>query len=99
MGIVFALFYPFIIIGYALLIGAFFTTLIVFIYNMKNGGKNKWPVKNRIGAIISAILFIAVIAATIALTVYAVDFFSSSPSSNSSSSVRNAVTALMSINL
>ena len=99
MGIVFALFYPFIIIAYALLIGAFFTTLIVFINNMRNGSKNKWPVKNRVGAIISGIIFATVVIATIALTVYAVDFFSSSPSSNSSSSVRNAATALMTMNL
>lgn len=99
MGIVFALFYPFIIIAYALLIGAFVTTLIVFINNMRNGGKSGWPVKNKVGAIISAVLFIAAIAATIALTVYAVDFFSSSPSSNSSSSVRNAATALMALNI
>ena len=99
MGIVFALFYPFIIVAYALLVGAFIASLIVFINNLRTGGKNKWPVKNRIGAIISAVLFIAVIAATIALTVYAVDFFSSSPSSNSSSSVRNAATALMAMNI
>ena len=98
MGIVFALFYPFIIIAYALLIGAFVTTLIVFINNMRNGGKSGWPVKNKVGAIISGIIFATVVIATIALTVYAVTFFSSDTSS-SSSSMRNATIAIMSMNL
>ena len=99
MGIIFALFYPFIIIAYALLLGAFITTLSLFIHNMRCGAKNSWPIKNRIGAIISGVIFIVAVVATIALTVYAVDFFSSSPSSNSSSSVRNAATALMATNI
>ena len=99
MGIIFALFYPFIIIAYALLLGAFITTLSLFIHNMRCGAKNSWPIKNRIGAIISGVIFIVAVVATIALTVYAVDFFSSSPSSNSSSSVRNAATALMAMNI
>ena len=98
MGIIFALFYPFIIIAYALLIGAFVTTLIVFINNLRTGGKSGWPVKNRIGAIISAILFIVAVVATIALSVYTVDFFSTN-SSSSSSSMRNAAIAIMSMNL
>ena len=99
MGIIFALFYPFIIIAYALLLGAFITTLSLFIHNMRCGAKNSWPIKNRIGAIISGVIFIVAVVTTIALTVYAVDFFSSSPSSNSSSSVRNAATALMAMNI
>lgn len=98
MGIVFALFYPFIIIGYALLVGAFIASLIVFINNLRTGGKSGWPVKNKVGAIISGIIFATVVIATIALTVYAVTFFSSDTSS-SSSSMRNAGIALMTMNI
>ena len=99
MGIIFALFYPFIIIAYALLLGAFITTLSLFIHNMRCGAKNSWPIKNRIGAIISGVIFIVAVVATIALTIYAVGFFSTSPSTSSSSSMRNAAIALMVLNL
>ena len=58
MGFIFALFYPFLIIIYALLAGALIASLIVFINNMRNGVANRWPTKNLVGAIIAGIIFV-----------------------------------------
>lgn len=98
MGFVFALFYPFLIIIYALLAGALIASLIVFINNMRNGVANKWPTKNIMGAIIAGIIFVMALTTTMILIYYTTIGFSTDNSSNSSSSIEAAI-ALMAMNL
>lgn len=94
MGFVFALFYPFLIIIYALLAGALIASLIVFINNMRNGVANKWPTKNLVGAIIAGIIFVVALTTTMITIYYTTSGFSSDNHSNSSSSIEAAI-ALM----
>ena len=98
MGIVFALFYPFLIIIYALLAGALIASLIVFINNMRNGVANKWPTKNLVGAILALIIFVVALATTMIVIYHTTGMFSMDNSPNSSSSVDAAI-ALMAKNL
>ena len=98
MGFVFALFYPFLIIIYALLAGALIASLIVFINNMRNGVANKWPTKNLVGAIIALIIFVVALATTMIVIYHTTGTFSMDNSPNSSSSVDAAI-ALMAKNL
>ena len=98
MGFVFALFYPFLIIIYALLAGALIASLIVFINNMRNGVANKWPTKNLVGAIIAGIIFVVALTTTMIVIYYTTGTFSMDNSSNSSSSVEAAI-SLMSLKL
>ncbi len=98
MGFVFALFYPFLIIIYALLAGALFASLIVFINNMRNGVANKWPTKNLVGAIIAGIIFVMALTTTMIVIYHTTGVFSMDNSPNNSSSVDAAI-ALMSMNL
>ena len=98
MGFVFALFYPFLLIIYALLAGALIASLIVFINNMRNGVANRWPTKNLVGAIIAGIIFVMALATTMIVIYHTTGMFSvGSPASNPSSSA--AAIALMTINL
>ena len=99
MGVIFALFYPFLIIAYALLLGAFIASLVVLINNLRTGGKSGWPIKNRVGGIISGLVLLAVTIATIILMVYTVDLFSSSTPTSSSAPTSSAALALMVSNL
>lgn len=94
MGFVFALFYPFLIIIYALLAGALFASLIVFINNMRNGVINKWPTKNLVGAIIAGIIFVVVLTTTMIVIYFTTGTFSMVNHHNSSSSIETAI-ALM----
>ena len=94
MGFVFALFYPFLIIIYALLAGALIASLIVFINNMRNGAANKWPTKNLVGAIIAGIIFVVVLTTTIITIYYTTSGFSTDNSSNSSSSIDAMISLL-----
>ena len=98
MGFVFALFYPFLLIIYALLAGALIASLIVFINNMRNGVANKWPTKNLVGAIIAGIIFVMALATTMIVIYHTTGMFSMDNSPNSSSSVDAAI-ALMVMNL
>ena len=98
MGFVFALFYPFLLIIYALLAGALIASLIVFINNMRNGVANRWPTKNLVGAIIAGIIFVMALATTMIVIYHTTGMFSMDNSPNSSSSVDAAI-ALMAINL
>lgn len=98
MGFVFALFYPFLIIIYALLAGALIASLIVFINNMRNGVANKWPTKNLVGAIIAGIIFVMALTTTMIVIYHTTGTFSMDNSPNSSSSVDAAI-ALMAMNL
>lgn len=98
MGFVFALFYPFLIIIYALLAGALIASLIVFINNMRNGVANKWPTKNLVGAIIAGIIFVVALTTTMIVIYYTTGTFSMDNSPNSSSSVEVAI-SLMSLKL
>ena len=98
MGFVFALFYPFLIIIYALLAGALIASLIVFINNMHNGVINKWPTKNLVGAIIAGIIFVMALTTTIIVIYHTTGMFSMDNHPNSSSSVDAAI-ALMAMNL
>ena len=98
MGFVFALFYPFLLIIYALLAGALIASLIVFINNMRNGVANKWPTKNLVGAIIAGIIFVMALATTMIVIYHTTGMFSMDNSPNSSSSV-DATIALMAMNL
>ena len=98
MGFVFALFYPFLLIIYALLAGALIASLIVFINNMRNGVANRWPTKNLVGAIIAGIIFVMALATTMIVIYHTTGMFSvGSPASNPSSSA--AAIALMAMNL
>ena len=94
MGFVFALFYPFVIIIYALLAGALIASLIVFINNMRNGVANKWPTKNLVGAIIAGIIFVVALTTTMIVIYFTTGTFSMVDRPNSSSSVEAAI-ALM----
>lgn len=94
MGFVFALFYPFLIIIYALLAGALIASLIVFINNMRNGVANKWPTKNLVGAIIAGIIFVVALTTTMITIYYTTSGFSTDDSHNNSSSIDAAI-ALM----
>ncbi len=98
MGFVFALFYPFLVIIYALLAGALIASLIVFINNMRNGVANRWPTKNLVGAIIAGIIFVMALTTTMITIYYTAIVFSSDNSPNSSSSIDAAI-ALMAMNL
>ena len=98
MGFVFALFYPFLLIIYALLAGALIASLIVFINNMRNGVANRWPTKNLVGAIIAGIIFVMALATTMIVIYHTTGMFSMDNSPNSSSSVDAAI-ALMAMNL
>ena len=98
MGFVFALFYPFLLIIYALLAGALIASLIVFINNMRNGVANKWPTKNLVGAIVAGIIFVMALATTMIVIYHTTGMFSMDNSPNSSSSVDAAI-ALMAMNL
>ena len=98
MGFVFALFYPFLIIIYALLAGALIASLTVFINNMRNGVANKWPTKNLVGAIIALIIFVVALATTMIVIYHTTGAFSMDNSPNSSSSVDAAI-ALVAMNL
>ncbi|MBP3733190.1 MAG: hypothetical protein J6I84_08085 [Bacilli bacterium] len=98
MGFVFALFYPFLIIIYALLAGALIASLIVFINNMRNGVANKWPTKNLVGAIIAGIIFVVALTTTMIVIYYTTIGFSSDSHPNSSSSVEAAI-SLMTLKL
>ena len=91
MGFVFALFYPFLIIIYALLAGALIASLIVFINNMRNGVANKWPTKNLVGAIIAGIIFVVALTTTMITIYYTTIGFSSDSHPNSSSSIEAAI--------
>ena len=98
MGFVFALFYPFLLIIYALLAGALIASLIVFINNMRNGVANRWPTKNLVGAIIAGIIFVMALATTMIVIYHTTGMFSMDNSPHSSSSVDAAI-ALMAMNL
>lgn len=98
MGFIFALFYPFLIIIYALLAGALIASLTVFINNMRNGVANKWPTKNLVGAIIALIIFVVALATTMIVIYHTTGAFSMDNSPNSSSSVDAAI-ALVAMNL
>lgn len=98
-GFVFALIYPFMVIAYALLLGAFIASLVVLINNLRTGGKSGWHIKNRVGAIISGLVLLAVTITTIILMVYTVDLFSSSTPTSSSAPTSSAALALMVSNL
>ena len=91
MGFVFALFYPFLIIIYALLAGVLIASLIVFINNMRNGVANKWPTKNLVGSIIAGIIFVVALTTTMILIYYTTIGFSTDNHPNSSSSVETAI--------
>lgn len=91
MGFVFALFYPFLIIIYALLAGALIASLIVFINNMRNGVANKWPTKNLVGAIIAGIIFVVALTTMMIVIYHTTGMFSMDNSPNSSSSVDASV--------
>lgn len=96
MGFVFALFYPFLIIIYALLAGALIASLIVFINNMRNGVANKWPTKNLVGAIIAGIIFVVALTATMIVIYHTTGAFSMDNHPNSSSSVEAAISLMTS---
>lgn len=98
MGFVFALFYPFLIIIYALLAGALIASLIVFINNMRNGVANKWPTKNLVGAIIAGIILVVVLTTTMIVIYFTTGTFSMVDHHNSSSSVEAAI-SLMTLKL
>ncbi len=98
MGFVFALFYPFLIIIYALLAGALIASLIVFINNMRNGVANKWPTKNLVGAIIAGIIFVVALTTTMIVIYFTTGTFSMVDHHNSSSSVEAAI-SLMTLKL
>ena len=98
MGFVFALFYPFLIIIYALLAGALIASLIVFINNMRNGAANKWPTKNLVGAIIAGIIFVVALTTTMIVIYYTTIGFSADNHPNSSSSIEAAI-SLMTLKL
>ena len=98
MGFVFALFYPFLLIIYALLAGALIASLIVFINNMRNGVANRWPTKNLVGAIVAGIIFVMALTTTMIVIYHTTGMFSMDNSPNSSSSVDAAI-ALMAMNL
>lgn len=98
MGFVFAFFYPFLIIIYALLAGALLASLAVFINNMRNGAANKWPTKNLVGAIIAGIIFVMALTTTMIVIYHTTSMFSMDNHPNSSSSIEAAI-ALMAINL
>ncbi len=98
MGFVFALFYPFLIIIYALLAGALIASLIVFINNMRNGVANKWPTKNLVGAIIAGIIFVVALTTTMIVIYYTTDMFSMDNHPNNSSSIEEAI-SLMTLKL
>ena len=94
MGFVFALFYPFLIIIYALLAGVLIASLIVFINNMRNGVANKWPTKNLVGAIIAGIIFVVALTTTMIVIYHTTGMFSMDNHPNSSSSVETAISLL-----
>jgi len=94
MGFVFALFYPFLIIIYALLAGALIASLIVFINNMRNGATNKWPTKNLVGAIIAGIIFVVALTTTMIVIYYTTSAFSPDNHPNNSSSVEAAISLM-----
>ena len=94
MGFVFALFYPFLIIIYALLAGALIASLIVFINNMRNGVANKWPTKNLVGAIIAGVIFVVALTTTMITIYYTTSGFSTENSPNSSSSIDAMISLL-----
>ena len=94
MGFVIALFYPFLIIIYALLAGALIASLIVFINNMRNGVTNKWPTKNLVGAIIAGIIFVVALTTTMITIYYTTSGFSTDNSPNSSSSIDAMISLL-----
>jgi len=94
MGLVFAFFYPFLIIIYALLAGALIASLIVFINNMRNGVANKWPTKNLVGAIIAGIIFVVALTTTMITIYYTTSGFSTDNSPNSSSSIDAMISLL-----
>ena len=94
MGFVFALFYPFLIIIYALLAGALIASLIVFINNVRNGVTNKWPTKNLVGAIIAGIIFVVALTTTMITIYYTTSGFSTDNSPNSSSSIDAMISLL-----
>ena len=98
-GFVFALFYPFIIITYALLLGALIASLAVFIYNTSTGKKNGWPVKNKVGAIIAGIIFIAAIITTVIVIIHTCGLIGELTPTSSSAPASNAAIVLITMNL
>ena len=98
-GFVFALFYPFIIITYALLLGALIASLAVFINNTRAGSKNGWPVKNKVGAIVAGLIFVAVIITTVIVIIYTSGLIGELTPASSSAPASSAAIALLTMNL
>lgn len=94
-GFVFALFYPFIIITYALLSGALIASLAVFINNTRSGSKNGWPTKNKVGAIVSGIIFIVVVSYTILFAIYTTGLFAYLTPAQNSAPASSAAIAML----
>ena len=93
-GFIFSLLYPFIIFASALVLGVLVASMAIFVTNMKDGTKKKWPGKNIAGSIISALFFIVAVITAILLIMHVTSLFSYTAPTSSSAPASSTASAL-----
>ena len=98
----FIFFGGFSVVGVFSLLAVFLPGLIVFIYNLRNGKQNHWPIKHIVGTIISGVIMTSgIIAAGIffSLTAYYIVLYTPTGGSSSSAISTAIQYLLLKINL